>query len=189
MSEEQDINANSSLENKALNVGSFFICFILGFIVCAMFFGPFAIHVLKDNVIFDTNSLTSVDEKLLLTLIRDGKIHTADFAIERIIEFYQTLLAVVVSLGGFGGLLGFLYIRQSHSRDITEGIRTEVNSSYSRCIFKEELDTLLKKEKTEGDIGIQLEKITDLEQRIRNLENIQEEYVLERPETDVLTHN
>lgn len=160
----------------------------VGFAICSMLLCPFAIHILHDKVIFDVNSLTSVDEKYLLTLLHEGKIHTANFAMEQIVQFYQTLLTTMVGLGTLGGFLGFLYIRNSHTRDIREGLQYEIKSEDSRKVLRKELDELIKKEKAEGELGVQLEKITDLEQRIISLENLQEEFVLERPqEDDVLT--
>ena len=148
------------------------LAFFLGFIFYSLLIEPFALNLLKDRIIFDVQKLSLEDVKYLNKMIVLNKIHTGDAAIGSIINFYQTLLTTVIGISTLGGLIGFLYIKNSHKRDICEGIQKEISSEYGRYVIEKEMSRLLNIERESGDLKLQSDNIEELDKRLEEVEKL-----------------
>ena len=115
----------------------FFLVFIAGIAFCWILFEPFWLDVVKDKIIFDTNNLTNQDVKYLHELISANKMHTAEFAFDRLIQFYEHVITIIISFTAGLGIIGYCYIKSSHQRDIEEGIYSFCSSTHGKNILKE----------------------------------------------------
>ena len=102
------------------------ICMILVFVAGIVFsfvlLKPFWLDIIQDKIIFTTNELTNEEITFIQNLVSTNKIHMADFVFERLIHFYENLITIIVSISAFLGIIGYLYIKNSHQRDIYDGM-------------------------------------------------------------------
>lgn len=89
-------------------------------VTCAL--NPLMSEISTNNVIVEVQKLSSKEQQFLSNLLINNKIHTQEFMFERIISFYELLITYLIAFLGIGGILTFLYIRQSHRIDIREEI-------------------------------------------------------------------
>lgn len=116
------------------------ICLLLVFIAGSIFswiiLEPFWLNIAKDKIIFDVQNLNNQEVMFLNSLISANKLHTAEFAFDKIISFYETLITIIITISAAFGIIGYLYIKNSHQRDIEDGIYSFCNSKYGESIFK-----------------------------------------------------
>lgn len=116
------------------------VCFLLVFIAGSVFswiiLEPFWLNIIKDKIIFDVQNLSTQDITFLNSLISANKLHTAEFAFDKIVGFYETLITVIIAISAAFGIIGYLYIKNSHQRDIEDGIYSFCNSKHGESILK-----------------------------------------------------
>ncbi|MEI8390371.1 MAG: hypothetical protein WCG23_10870 [bacterium] len=145
-----------------------FAIVIVSFVLYGVFLEPYAIRLLEDRIIFGVQNLSAEDLKYLNKMIVLKKVHTGDFVLERIIGFYQTLLATVIGIAALGSFVGFLYIRNSHKRDICDEIEKEISSDSTKKIIETEINKILNAE----DLKVKVDNIAELEDRLEQVEKI-----------------
>ncbi len=116
------------------------ICFLLVFVAGCIFswiiLEPFWLSIAKDKIIFDVQNLNNQEITFLNSLISANKLHTAEFAFDKIVSFYETLITVIIAISAAFGIIGYLYIKNSHQRDIEDGIYSFCNSKHGENILK-----------------------------------------------------
>ncbi len=122
-----------------------FLVFIAGVVFSFVLLNPFWLDIIQDKIIFTTNKLTNEEVTLIHNLIYTNKIHTADFVFERLIHFYENLITIIVSISAFLGIIGYLYIKNSHQRDIYDGIYSLFNSDMGLNLLKDIINKDAKK--------------------------------------------
>lgn len=121
------------------------LVFIAGIVFSYIIMKPFWLDNIQNKIIFDTNNLTNVEIKFLENLISENKIYTADIIFERLIHFYENLITVIVSITAFLGIIGYLYIKNSHQRDIYDGIYSILNSDMGLNLLNDLINKNAKK--------------------------------------------
>lgn len=180
------------------------ICLLLVFIAGGVFswiiLEPFWLNIAKDKIIFDVQNLNNQEVIFLNSLISANKLHTAEFAFDKIISFYETLITIIITISAAFGIIGYLYIKNSHQRDIEEGIYSFCNSKYGESILKahaqnnakEYFSQAFKESLNDGEIKVlsinvaqnsdDINKLSkDLDEVIKRLTEVEE--VLEQSET------
>lgn len=116
------------------------VCLTLVFVAGCVFgwivLEPFWLNIAKDKIIFDVQNLNNQEIAFLNSLISANKIHTAEFAFDKIVSFYETLITVIIAISAAFGIIGYLYIKSSHQRDIEDGIYAFCNSKHGENILK-----------------------------------------------------
>lgn len=121
------------------------LVFISGIVFSFVLLKPFWLNIIQDKIIFTTNQLSNDEINFLHGLISSNKIHTADFVFERLIHFYENLITIIVSISAFLGIIGYLYIKNSHQRDIYDGIYSLFNSDMGLNLLKDIINKDAKK--------------------------------------------
>ena len=121
------------------------LVFIAGIMFAFVLLKPFWLGVIQESVLFDVNNLTAVEQNFLQDMINENKIHSADFVFERIIHFYENLITIIVSISAFLGIIGYLYIKNSHQRDIYDGIYSLFDSKMGLNLLNDIITTSSKK--------------------------------------------
>ncbi len=121
------------------------LMFLAGSIFAVVILEPFWLNILKDKIIFDVQNLNATEADFLNTLINTNKVHTADFVFERMIHFYESLITIIVGISAVFGVIGYLYIKNSHQRDIYEGIHSLFNSHIGINLLENIITTNAKK--------------------------------------------
>lgn len=110
--------------------------FVSGVVFCWVLLEPFWLNIVKDKIIFDVNELNDDEIVYLNSLINANKLHTAEFAFDKIISFYENLITTIIAISAVFGVIGYLYIKNSHKRDIEDGIYIFCNSKYGENLLK-----------------------------------------------------
>lgn len=132
---------------------------------------PFATEILAERTIFVQNDLTEKELNSLIALVNAKKIYTIDFVIERIVSFYELLIAYLLGLFVFTGFLGYLYIKNSNKADIQEEVLNVVHSQMFSDLTSIEVKKIFSEEKKEGG---ELYKISgDIENLVSRIEFIE----------------
>lgn len=155
----------------------FVAIFVSGMIFMALILQPFWLNIIKDKIIFDINNLSRSEQKFLNSLIMANKIHTAEFAFDRIVHFYENLITIILGLSAFLGISGYLYIKSSHQRDIEEGIYSFSNSKQGESIlkaisqnfFKEAFNRALNEDVLKGIIENNAQNTDDIDNILKRL--------------------
>lgn len=113
------------------------IVFIAGVLFTILVFQPFWLNILEDKIIFATQELTKEETEILTKLIAQNKIHVAEFAFERIIGFYEQLITWTIGTFAVFGILGYLYIKNSHIRDIEDALFSFCSSKTGTQVLQE----------------------------------------------------
>lgn len=165
-----------------------FLMFFSGVCFCLVILTPFWSNIIHDRIIFNTQNLTQQEQNFLNLMISNDKLHTSEFVIERLVDFYETLITILIWISALGGIGGYLYIKCSHQRDITEGIQDYITSDVGNLVIKKQIkeqvsefvveslnsgdlkDISVRNAENTKDIEELLSKNVELEERIENLE-------------------
>ena len=109
--------------------------FIAGVVFCWVLLEPFWLNIMRDKIIFDVNELNNEELRFLQSLITSNKLHTAEFAFDKIVSFYENLISIIITISTLLGVIGYLYIKNSHHRDIEDGIYAFCNSKQGEIIL------------------------------------------------------
>ena len=170
----QQKNDKNSRACDILKVFLLIISILLVTIIGIAYICPFATEVLAERTIFLQNELTEREISTLTSLIKANKIYTVDFIIERIVSFYELLIAYLLGLLAITGFLGYLYIKKSNKADIQDEVYTIVHSRTFSDLTNIEVKKIFSDEKKEGG---ELYKIGgDIENLISRLEFL-EDYI------------
>lgn len=163
------------MDNKTLRRIFFFGLFVfalyLGFILNDLFKSHYARFIAEDKLLFQVSELTQKDKAYLNDMIIANKVHTATFALDRIVDFYERLFGVLIILTTISGIFGFLYVRNSHTKDIIEQIEIsleEKGEAYK--LIKRFIGDKIQEHIESGNLGVEREMINKIEQRVDNLE-------------------
>ncbi|MBR1680250.1 hypothetical protein IJ707_00500, partial [bacterium] len=120
--------------------------------------------------------LTNEEVTFIHNLISTNKIHTADFVFERLIHFYENLITIIVSISAFLGIIGYLYIKNSHQRDIYDGIYSLFNSDMGLNLLKDIINKDAKKYfEAEFNKSLNYGDLKDLQIATQNNSEVNEE--------------
>lgn len=171
------INNNNFIYKDSGHIWRFFLrCFInIALCLIGVFIGlkllmPCWSDIIRDATIFDINKLSEHDIKILNLMISQNKIYTADFVIERLINFYEMLIQFLIGAFAILAISGFIYIKFSYRRDINEALVDYIHSNHGELVLKEMfkqylqtveikpiVEEVFNTEKNEGDISGLLE--------------------------------
>lgn len=117
------------------------LVFVCGVVFAFIILEPFWLETIQNKIIFNVDNLTERELKILQGLITSNKIHTADFVFERLIQFYEHIITILVSVSAFLGIIGYLYIKNSHQRDIYDSTNSLFNSEMGLNLLRDLIQT------------------------------------------------
>lgn len=149
--------------------------YIIGLLTVVLLFiaylCPFATTVLAERTIFTINELSNKEFNDLAILVKNKKVFTGDFVLERIISFYELLITYLLGLFAVGGFLGYVYIKKSYKADIKDEVFVMMTSDFFGKLTNEEIKKIFSEEKKAGG---ELYKISnDIENLISRMEFIE----------------
>lgn len=158
-------------------------CVLVGIILGLYIIMPHWASIVQNSTIFDVNKLNKEDLKILNLMVAHNKLYTSDFVVGRLIEFYEILVQTLIGLFALFGFLGFMYIKYSHRRDITEELHDYMNSHTGKLIFQDLLKDYIKEDNIKplveetfnnernsgGDIAALIEDTEILKEQVENL--------------------
>ncbi len=164
-------------DDKSTNFHQFLktILCIIGLLTVVLLFiaylCPFATTVLAERTIFTINELSNKEFNDLAILVKNKKVFTGDFVLERIISFYELLITYLLGLFAVGGFLGYVYIKKSYKADIKDEVFVMMTSDFFGKLTNEEIKKIFSEEKKAGG---ELYKISnDIENLISRMEFIE----------------
>lgn len=162
-------------------------CVIAGVFIGIKWLIPNWADIITNATIFNVNNLSDKDISILKLMIEQNKLHSADIVVTRLISFYELLIQFLVGLFALFGILGFIYIKFSYRRDISEALQDFIDSKAGNLVLQNMFEEYLKKteikpiieevfnkEKSSGDIASIIEDNTQIHEQLEQI--IKEQY-------------